>query len=35
VVEAIKAINLTKAFGKFIAVDHINFEVKEGEIFGF
>ena len=33
--EAIKAINLTKAFGKFIAVDHINFEVKEGEIFGF
>jgi ABC-2 type transport system ATP-binding protein len=33
--EAIKAINLTKAFGKFVAVDHINFEVKEGEIFGF
>jgi ABC-type multidrug transport system, ATPase component len=35
VVEAIKAINLTRAFGKFVAVDHIDFEVKEGEIFGF
>lgn len=32
---AIKAINLTKMFGKFVAVDHINFEVYEGEIFGF
>lgn len=32
---AIKAINLTKVFGKFVAVDHINFEVYEGEIFGF
>ncbi|BFH72330.1 ATP-binding cassette domain-containing protein [Sulfurisphaera javensis] len=32
---AIKAINLTKMYGKFIAVDHINFEVYEGEIFGF
>jgi ABC-2 type transport system ATP-binding protein len=27
--------NLTKRFGNFTAVDHINFEVKEGEIFGF
>lgn len=27
--------DLTKMFGKFTAVDHINFEVKEGEIFGF
>lgn len=27
--------NLTKRFGKFTAVDHINFEVKQGEIFGF
>jgi len=27
--------NLTKRFGTFTAVDHINFEVKEGEIFGF
>ncbi|ACP34495.1 daunorubicin resistance ABC transporter ATPase subunit [Sulfolobus islandicus Y.G.57.14] len=32
---AIKAINLTKRFGKSVAVDHINFEVYEGEIFGF
>ncbi|MFA6467957.1 MAG: ABC transporter ATP-binding protein [Bacteroidota bacterium] len=27
--------NLTKRFGDFTAVDHINFEVKQGEIFGF
>ncbi|MDD4760672.1 MAG: ABC transporter ATP-binding protein [Bacteroidaceae bacterium] len=27
--------NLTKQFGSFIAVDHINFDVKRGEIFGF
>jgi len=26
---------LTKKFGDFIAVDHISFEVKRGEIFGF
>jgi ABC-2 type transport system ATP-binding protein len=26
--------NLTKTFGKFTAVDDINFEVKKGEIFG-
>ncbi|MFZ4621218.1 MAG: ATP-binding cassette domain-containing protein [Bacteroidota bacterium] len=26
---------LTKRFGDFYAVDHINFEVKQGEIFGF
>jgi ABC-2 type transport system ATP-binding protein len=26
--------NLTKTFGKFTAVDDINFEVKQGEIFG-
>ncbi len=26
---------LTKTFDKFIAVDHISFEVKKGEIFGF
>jgi ABC-2 type transport system ATP-binding protein len=26
---------LTKQFGNFIAVDHISFEVKAGEIFGF
>ena len=27
--------NLTKRFGHFVAVDHISFEVKRGEIFGF
>ncbi|BDC18289.1 ATP-binding cassette domain-containing protein [Acidianus sp. HS-5] len=31
----IKAINLTKKYGNFIAVDHINFDVEKGEIFGF
>jgi ABC-2 type transport system ATP-binding protein len=32
---AIEVYNLTKMFGKFCAVDHISFNVKEGEIFGF
>ena len=32
---AIEVEELTKCFGKFCAVDHINFEVKSGEIFGF
>ncbi|ARM76799.1 ATP-binding cassette domain-containing protein [Acidianus manzaensis] len=32
---AIKAINLTKKYGNFTAVDHVNFEVEKGEIFGF
>lgn len=32
---AIKAQNLTKKFGNFIAVNSISFEVKKGEIFGF
>ncbi|HUQ66369.1 MAG TPA: ABC transporter ATP-binding protein [Flavitalea sp.] len=27
--------NLTKRFGQFVAVDHISFNVKRGEIFGF
>lgn len=27
--------NLTRVFGNFVAVDHITFEVGEGEIFGF
>ena len=27
--------NLTKQFGSFVAVDHISFEVRRGEIFGF
>jgi len=32
---AIKAANLTKKFGDLAAVDHISFDVKKGEIFGF
>ncbi len=31
----IKAENLTKRFGSFVATDHITFEVYKGEIFGF
>jgi ABC-2 type transport system ATP-binding protein len=27
--------NLTKKFGRFTAVDSVNFSVKRGEIFGF
>ena len=33
--QVIKATNLTKKFGDFVAVDAITFEVKKGEIFGF
>jgi len=33
--KAIAADNLTKMFGHLVAVDHISFEVEEGEIFGF
>ena len=32
---AIEANEITKTFGDFTAVDHISFEVKKGEIFGF
>jgi ABC-2 type transport system ATP-binding protein len=32
---AVKVSDLEKKFGDFTAVNHINFEVKEGEIFGF
>jgi ABC-2 type transport system ATP-binding protein len=32
---AIEVNNLTKAFGHLVAVDHISFEVGQGEIFGF
>lgn len=31
----IQAVNLTKCFGTFTAVDHISFSVSKGEIFGF
>ncbi|MFI5421322.1 MAG: ATP-binding cassette domain-containing protein, partial [Nitrososphaerales archaeon] len=33
--KAIVADNLTKFYGKSLAVDHVSFEVNEGEIFGF
>jgi ABC-2 type transport system ATP-binding protein len=32
--KAILVNNLTKQFGEFVAVDHVNFSVDEGEIFG-
>ena len=32
---AIEVRNLTKCFGSFTAVDHISFQVKQGEVFGF
>ena len=32
---AIKTDGLTKRFGDFVAVDHVTFDVKRGEIFGF
>ena len=32
---AIEVKDLTKCFGNFTAVDHLNFEVRSGEIFGF
>ncbi len=32
---AIVATNLTRRFGEFTAVDHITFDVKAGEVFGF
>jgi len=32
---AIEALNLTKKYGDLVAVDHVNFQVKKGEIFGF
>jgi ABC-type multidrug transport system ATPase subunit len=31
----VTAQGLTKCFGDFTAVDHVDFEVKRGEIFGF
>ena len=32
---AIEVDNLTKHYGKLLAVDHISFKVKQGELFGF
>ena len=34
-VKAIEAKSLTKYFEDFLAVDHVNFDVNQGEIFGF
>ena len=34
-VTAIEAINLTKRFGDFTAVNKVNFKIEKGEIFGF
>jgi ABC-2 type transport system ATP-binding protein len=30
----IKVENLTRRFGDFVAVDHVNFEVQAGEVVG-
>lgn len=32
---AIEALGLTKQYPSLLTVDHISFEVKQGEIFGF
>jgi ABC-2 type transport system ATP-binding protein len=32
---AVEVKDLVKTFGKFVAVDHVDFQVREGEIFGF
>ncbi|MFD1489512.1 ribosome-associated ATPase/putative transporter RbbA [Ancylobacter vacuolatus] len=32
---AIEATGLTRRFGDFVAVDHVNFRIERGEIFGF
>ena len=31
----IEAVELTRTFGDFIAVDHVSFSVGKGEVFGF
>jgi ABC-type multidrug transport system ATPase subunit len=33
--DAIVVEDLTKRFGNFTAVDHVNFTVAQGELFGF
>ena len=33
--DPIAARDLTRRFGQFVAVDHVSFDVREGEIFGF
>jgi len=34
-VQAISVVDLTRRFGEFVAVDHLSFDVRPGEIFGF
>ena len=34
-IKAIEARDLTKYYGDFLAVDHVSFDVEQGEIFGF
>ncbi len=34
-INAIEVDGLAKFYGDFLAVDHISFEVEQGEIFGF
>ncbi len=31
----IRVENLTRRFGDFVAVDHINFDVRQGEVVGY
>ena len=31
----IEVLGLTKSYGNLVAVDHISFEVEQGEVFGF
>jgi ABC-2 type transport system ATP-binding protein len=33
--KAVEVLGLTKWYGNILAVDHLNFEIQEGEIFGF
>ncbi|RZN56716.1 MAG: hypothetical protein DSO09_06475 [Candidatus Methanomethylicota archaeon] len=33
--KAVEVLGLTKWYGSILAVDHLNFEIQEGEIFGF
>jgi drug efflux transport system ATP-binding protein len=32
---AIQVVNLSKRFGKFVAVDRVSFDIRRGEVFGF
>ncbi len=32
---AIEAVSLTKYYGDFLAVDHVSFDIRKGELFGF